>query len=462
MIFSQFDSITKQIMDAFGVPSVVAACSVDGETHICSYGCDENTLFAVGSCTKSFVAGTILALQDRGRLSVDDPIIRYIPDFAVSDPETAKSLTIRDILSHRSGFPGCDIAWYSRHDNFMREDLMKAISLLPQTANVGEKHQYNNMMFSLAGEIIEKAAGTGWKEAVTSLIFSRLGIEKAAFDYEEAMLFGPVAVPSILSDIGSSSVPHARLGSVSPSGCLYMTAGELLKWNIAILNGGGFKGEKVLSSAAIREMTSPQVSEDLDGLFPEFTAAVHNRNYALGLQTESFHGEKLIFHGGAIDGFLANQNILPGRNCASVLLTNLSGTFAREAFQYAFNGLLLGDEIDWIEKYAGLQEKMMNEYGPLLHNGRISGDYEKHTALAGRYTNPLFGELVLSSESSHFTASIGNIAMPVISVEDTVSFFHPEFGLLQTDCITDSSGKITALAISAAPEINMKFRFTRK
>ncbi len=458
----QLERIVARIRDAFEIPSVSAAFYINGMIYICSSGCYDDTLFAIGSCTKSFTAGTVLALQDRGMLSVNDTVLKHIPDFALSVPEVARSLTIRDILSHRSGFPGCDLAWYSRHDAFPVKELMRAISLLPATAKPGEKHQYNNMMFALAGTVIEECSGISWKEAVESFLFKPLGIEKAAFSCDEAMKLGAVAVPYIRSGSGTVAVPHARLGAVSPAGCLYMTAGELLKWNIAIMNGGTLEGKDILSSDAIREMTLPCVSDGYDGLLPELSTAVKDRCYALGLQTELFRGEKLIFHGGAIDGFLANQNILPGRNCAAVMLTDLGGTLVREAFQYAFNGLLLGDETDWIGLFAALQQKMLEEYSPLLYMNGIPGDCEACHILSGRYTNPLFGELVLSSASGSFTARIGDLEMPVIATEDTVSFFHPYFGLLEAEHIIDDSGSVIALELPADPEIDMKFRFTRQ
>ena len=460
MTQKEADRIIKRLQDTFSIPSLSAAFYVDGRILTCASGCDENTLFAIGSCTKSFTAGTLLALQDRGLISVDNPAADRISGFALSVPEAARLLTVRDILSHSTGFPGCDLAWYSHHDSFTREDLKKAISLLPMTAKPGERHQYNNMIFSLSGEIIEAVSGMSWSDAVRAYLMQPLEIEAAAFSPQEAMRFGSVAVPYIQSDGGCTKVPHASLGAVSPAGGLYMTAGELLKWDMAILHEGNYRGRQVLSASSATELISPVIPDSCNDMPPEAAAALHSRGYALGMQSEIFRGEKLLFHGGSIDGFLANQCILPGRSCAAVLLTNLGGTFAREAFQYAFSGLMLGDSTDWIEIF-GRRYRLLKENNIQSGRSLAPEDLINPEILSGRYINPLFGELVIFSESGSCLARIGSLTLSVKLKKDNFSLFHPEFGDLEAEINYGSAGSVSSLMIAAEPSVTERFEFKK-
>lgn len=451
----------EKIRDAFGIPSVSAAFYREGEIHTCAFGCGEDTRFAIGSCTKSFAAGTLLALEDRGMLSPDDRIRKYVPDLSLTEPETAKALTIRDILSHRSGFPGCDLAWYCRHDRFDREDKQKAISLLPQNAGCGERHQYNNLMFSLAGDVTEAVSGQSWDVAVREYLLGPLSIDGAAFSPEEAMTKGPVAVPYVRSGGKVSAVSHAGTGALAPAGSLYMTAAELLKWNVALLKGERQEGTSPLSVRAVREMTTDQISDAYGGAMPELAAAVRGRSYALGLQTELFRGERLIYHGGAIDGFLAEQHILPGKDFAAVLLTDLGGTYAREAFRYAVSGLLLEDETDWIGLFRDLQGREQEEIFTIENKIREAKVPEGFDRMEGQYAHPLFGRLSLALKAGVPWARLEDLPLPILEKGKGFAFFHPEFGLMEAEAICAEDGRAIALAISAEPGLDMKFRFER-
>ena len=454
MNHSELDCLVSRLRETFNIPAVSAAFYADGQICTSDLGCEEDTLFAIGSCTKSFTAGTILALQDKGKLSVDDRIKDHLPEFRLSSPGIEDTLTIRDILSHRSGFPGCDLAWYARHDSFGEEDLQKAISLLPLSAKPGEVHQYNNMMFALSGMIIERSTGMSWKDAVKTYLLEPLGIRKAAFSFEEAEKIGLVADPYVQGKTGNIIVPHAHLGAVAPAGSMYMTAKELLKWDVTLLNRGQGKNGEVLSYSAVKELTKPNIPDPYDDTLPELAAVLKNRSYCLGFQREEFENEILLFHGGAIDGFLANQNFMPGRNCAAVLLSDLSGTLVREAFQYGFAGRILGDDRDWIKLFGQMQQPVSDS------DIILQIPFKDADELMGSYEHPLFGKVIISKEDDHYSAAIGMLKMPVIFAENGPALFHPEFGILDIE-IARRNGKISSLKISAEPSIKERFEFTR-
>ncbi|HEY4831008.1 MAG TPA: serine hydrolase domain-containing protein, partial [Waddliaceae bacterium] len=176
---SDIDSIVNDILESFNIPGIAIGVVADNEVVFCrGYGnrdqnqgfpATENTLFTIGSCTKAFTAFILGQLVDEGKIGWDDPIIKYIPEFSLLDHDRSSQVTIRDVLAHRTGVARHDAVWYfSKHS---RENVLNVLPHLEMSCGLREEYQYNNLMYSVAGIVIERVTQQTWEQALSSRIF---------------------------------------------------------------------------------------------------------------------------------------------------------------------------------------------------------------------------------------------------------------------------------------------------
>ena len=143
-----------------------------------------NTLFAIGSCTKAFTASMIGLLQKQGKLSLDKPIVKYLPDLKFYNDDMNNHILLRDLMCHRTGLPRHDYSWYA-FSTSSRDSLLKRIQYMEPTFGVREKWQYNNFMFLLQGMVAEKITGKSWEENINENFFKPLGMSSSVFSVKE-------------------------------------------------------------------------------------------------------------------------------------------------------------------------------------------------------------------------------------------------------------------------------------
>ena len=151
------------------------------------------TLFAIGSCTKAFTTFVMGTLVDEGKLEWDTPVRTYLPGLRMSDPIATESITPRDLVTHRSGLPRHDLFWYNTHRT--GKDVFARLAHFEATEPLRGKFQYNNMMFMLAGYLIEKVDSRPWEDAVRARIFRPLGMDSSNFSVLESQKSDDFARP---------------------------------------------------------------------------------------------------------------------------------------------------------------------------------------------------------------------------------------------------------------------------
>lgn len=433
---------------------------------------DGGTLYAIGSCTKSFVAGTVCTLADEGLLSLDDCVRNYIPEFEMYDPYVSTHLTVRDMLCHRCGLPRHELAWYSRLDTLTEAEIIRALRCLRPNQPFRYKWQYCNQMYALAGFLIRRITGLSWQEAVRRRIFQPLGITRAAFSPQEAEALGGRAVPYLYDKKSGThrAVPHASLGAMGSAGCLYMTTEELAKWDAALLGGGAFEGRRFLSEALCREMLTPQMIQS-DGVLPPMADAVTNSGYGLGLMTEVFRGRRFIHHGGHIDGFMADQSLLPDDDFACAILTNLGQIRGAQVMRYIVAEHALGGETDWSkilfdyyeEEERRLSAQTAETFARRPENAPCPVPLE---ALSGVYSDPGYGEIEISAAEGGIRVRIGS--MTLTGTHYANQYFYLEAGalapgqLIEACAAIDARGNVTGFDAGFDMESTRKIHFARQ
>ena len=273
-----------------------------------------DTQFAIGSATKAFTAMLAVMSADEGKLSLDDSPKKFLPYFTLRDPDAAARITLRDLLSHRSGLNRTDLAMVS--GVFNREELIKVAGQAKPTAKLGEKFQYQNVMYAAAGEAVAQAQKSTWDKLIETRIFKPLGMKNsdtsiAAMEKSKDYSFGYDYNPSTKE---TRHLPQREIEPAAPAGAINSSARDMAQWLRLMLNGGTINGRRLVSEKGFNELLSKQIN--VGGSI----------DYGLGWFLRQWNGHKVVEHGGNIDGFNAQVAFMPDQKLGFVLLTNVTAS----------------------------------------------------------------------------------------------------------------------------------------
>lgn len=309
-----------------GIPGMALAIVKDGKILLSKgfgYRDLENnvpvtadTEFSIGSATKAFTALTVLMAQDEGKLSLDDPPKKLLPYFRMFDPETDKNITLRDLLCHSSGLNRTDLAMIT--GRLSRKELIQVAGEARPTAKLREKFQYQNIMYTAAGEAASVAEKKSWNDLIRQRIFAPLGMANSTVSVEEMEKtkdhsFG---YSYNFDTKETRKLPFRDIVEVAPAGSINSSANDMAKWIGFVLSGGVVNGKRLVSENGFSEWTKPQMKITPDG----------KMSYGLGWFIQDWNGLKVLQHGGNIDGFNAMVAMIPEKKLGFVMLTNVSAS----------------------------------------------------------------------------------------------------------------------------------------
>lgn len=273
-----------------------------------------DTEFAIGSSTKAFTALSVLMSQDEGKLSLDDSPKKVLPYFKINDPEIDKAITIRDLMSHSSGLNRTDLAWIS--GKLTREEIIKVAGEAKPTAKLHEKFQYQNVMFTAAGEIVAQVQKQPWEKFIPERIFKPLGMTNSTMSMKEMAKTKDYSLGYDYNFDTSQTVqrPFRDADEVAPAGSINSSVRDMAKWLQFIQNGGTVNGKRLVSEKGFEEWMKPQMKINA------------RSSYGLGWFLRDWNGLKVVEHGGNIDGFNAQVAMIPEKKLGFVMLTNVSAS----------------------------------------------------------------------------------------------------------------------------------------
>jgi CubicO group peptidase (beta-lactamase class C family) len=337
--------IVEEQRARWAVPGVAVGVLAGGEARCWAFGTADletgqavtpGTVFMVGSITKVFVATAVMMLVDGWKAELDAPVKRYLPEFALLDPEAAERLTVRHLLTHTGGFWGDDFTGHGRGDD-AQEKTVASLAMRQQLTSPGELWHYNNAAFPVLGRLIERAVPGRFEEHLRHYIFGPLELERTMWRAGEAITY-PRAVP-YMTDPNLKNEPARQYelpGGMNAAGGIISTVGDLLRFAGFHMSDGMADGHRVLTRASIDAMQTPQV--------PAANMATH---WGLGWGIRGVDGERMVSHGGAWTGFRASLAVVPAKGFAVAVLTNGS------------NGAALYRHVNrWaLREYAGLEDR---------------------------------------------------------------------------------------------------------
>lgn len=390
-----------------------------------------DTLFAIGSTTKAFTTAAMAMLVDEGRMKWDDPVRNHIPYFRLGDPLASENVTLRDLVTHRTGLSRHDLLWFA--SPWSREEIIRRIGYVPLSQPFRTMFQYQNIMFLTAGQAVGTAANSTFENFVQKRIFDPLGMKTANLSIVDAQKSADHATPHVKKLNKVEVMPWRNIDNIGPAGSINASVRDLSNWVRMHLNEGMFEGRRLISADGIKEMQMPQMVVRLEGrwklFFPE--DATTQLSYGLGWFINDYRGYKLVMHGGTIDGFRANIVLVPKEKLGVVVLTNLNGTQMPEATAYSLIDNLLGlQRRDWnnsiqteAKKYEAEQVKEITER--IANKKKDTRPSRELSAYVGTYEDQAYGtaKVTLNSETltlewSSFKAVLDHFHFDTFSPKD--------------------------------------------
>jgi len=350
---AQIDQIVSRTMAEFSVPGIAVGVVKDGKLVFAKgYGVrtlgqpgavDADTVFAIGSNTKAFTTAALAILVDEGKLGWDDRVIDHLPDFRMWDPYVTREFTVRDLLTHRSGLGlGAGDMMFVTPTDFTRRDIIHGLRYLKPVTSFRSQYAYDNLMYAVAGELIEPVSGSSWEDFVTQRIFTPLGMKDCAVSAARLPPEAKLASPHLVSEGKLRTVPPLAVTAVAPAGAIECNVNGLARWVATQLgHGTAPDGVKLFSDAQGVEMWTPQTILHPGGQRAQLTHT-HFAAYGLGWVLEDFDGYKRVSHNGGLPGMVTHVGMIPELNLGVIVLTNQQEGAALETIAVSI-----------LESYAG-------------------------------------------------------------------------------------------------------------
>lgn len=355
----RLDRYTRSAMEQWSVPGLaIAVVKGDSTLFAKGYGVrkigtrdsvGKSTIFGLLSATKTFTTTALAILEEEGKLAWNDPVVHHLPDFRLSDPLRTGRLTIRDLVSHRSGYDDPVHLWHE--SGFSREEVVDRLTTVEPDSPLRTEFHYNNAMYVVAGEVIEAVSGKSWDAFIQKRIFDPLGMNQS------------VTTPSALTDPSNVASPHSRslfntFGTVQPSetirfeniapaGAIQTNVKDMTAWLKMHLGGGEYNDRRLLKRTSIRDLQKPRVAVPDEHLGP-LSRVADSMSYGSGWFVLDYRGRNVAVHGGGAPGLRTYVGIMPDKNLGVVVLSNMHGTEISQALTYyTFDLFTEAKPLDW-------------------------------------------------------------------------------------------------------------------
>jgi CubicO group peptidase (beta-lactamase class C family) len=313
---------------------------------------DANTVFAIASNSKAFTATAIGLLVQEGKLSWDDPIINFLPDFQMYDPLATRKVTLRHMLAHKSGLGlwAGDLNWFNA--SVPREEIIRKIRYLKPVYDLGTGYAYSNLGFLTAGQVIPAVTDTSWDNFIVERFFKPLGMKRSNTSIRFLKDMDNVATPHLLHDGELLPYVYDNVDGAGPAAGINSTARDLGQWLRLQLAYGHWQGRQMVDSSIIFATRRPQNLLTFSRKSLKFHHASHLISFGLGWIVKDYHGRLMVLHGGALTGMFSQVAFVPEEQLGVVVLTNLEDHNLQNALAHYLIDQFMGVETtDWSARY---------------------------------------------------------------------------------------------------------------
>jgi CubicO group peptidase (beta-lactamase class C family) len=417
------DRIVLDFMAALEIPGAAVAVVAPGQApYLKGYGVralgrpepvDIHTQFAIASNSKAFLSACLAMLVDEGKLGWEDPVLGHLPEFQMQDTDVTAMMTVRDLLVHRSGLPlgAGDLMQFPSGDH-TREELLHALRYFKLARGFRTGYAYDNILYIVAGMLLERVSGKSWDVFVTERIFTPLAMADAVSNpilvrgANHAARHGRLGPPT--RGFGPLEViPPDETALVGPAGGINVSVVGIAPWlQVQLARGALPGGGRLWSEARAIDMWTPQtITSSGPGPTPEAPERSVISGYALGWGVSDYRGRRMIAHAGGLAGQVTRTTLLPDQGLAFVIYTNVEDANAVSALRYAIlDHLLDAPAYDWIGKAKAKAAEEKAQVTALLGQGDFApppgGPSLALDRYVGRYRDPWYGDIVVARAAS--------------------------------------------------------------
>jgi CubicO group peptidase (beta-lactamase class C family) len=266
----------------------------------------------IASNTKLFTAVAAGLLVEDGKLDWDKPIRQYVPSIKFYDDDLDRTVTVRDMLAHRTGITRHDLIWFK--SDFTQKELFERLKYLEPSESPRSVFLYNNMMYAGTGYSIELLSGKTWEAFVRDRILGPLGMQNTTFTIADMLKTPEPGVPYTERRESAElyQIPYySDAIGVGPAGAMNSSIVDVSKWLIALMNDGQLDGKQVLPRAVIKQTLAPSIALPNTGLEVRGWGEILNATYGMGRWTASYRGHLIAYHGGDLPGFHSQVSTMP-------------------------------------------------------------------------------------------------------------------------------------------------------
>ncbi len=372
---------------------------------------DERTIFAIGSASKAFTSAAIAMLVDEKKVSLDANPSLYLPGFQLYDPYATRELTVRDLLSHRSGLARGELAWYG--SGFDRDEIVRRVRFLTPSWSFRSQFGYQNIMYITAGQVVAKVSGRTWDDFVRERIFTPLGMTASSTSIQNVRGQPNVSSPHATLNDTVRVIPWRDIDNAGPAGSINSNAVDMAQWVRLQLGRGSYGGKVLISPRSADEMHQAQTVIRTDSAARANNPDTHLQAYGLGWFLEDYRGRLVVHHGGNVDGFSALVGMLPEARFGVVILTSQNGSGLPGAILHRVFDHQLGAPMkDWAgDGYKRLEAQRARgrEAQQKAESGRLANTSPSLplAAYAGTYADSLYGEVVIRDDAGKLHLTFG-------------------------------------------------------
>jgi CubicO group peptidase (beta-lactamase class C family) len=419
---------------------------------------DENTLYAIASNTKAFIAASLATLEESGKLDLDDKVIEHLPYFELYDSYATSEAIIRDLLSHRLGlgtFSG-DVIWYK--SNFTAEEVVTRARFVPQAYSFRGGYGYSNLMFIAAGEVIHSASGIPWDQYVKNTFFNPLGMTRTQTSTDDLAGMENVATPHKPADGINKPIAWTNWDNMGAAGGIISSVHDMALWMNLHLSKGIWEDDTIFSPAIQNEMWNSHNIQKVSLGSREYMPSRHFRSYGLGWGLYDYHGRMVVNHGGGYDGMYSRVVMVPEENLGVVVLTNSMKGISTPVSNYIIDRYLEVEVRDWSKeglegaergvKYR--EDRIASRVNARVENTSPTFDLANYT---GIYQDKMYGKIIIKDEGGtlqlefpkapDLNASLSHWHFDTFKIEWEQE--HAWFGFGTLQFIMDNNGNIRGM-----------------
>lgn len=416
---ADIDGWVRRAMKTFEVPGLALTIVKDGQVLLAKgYGVrtlgdqtpvDARTVFGIASNTKAFTATALGMLVEEGKIRWDGRVIDYLPWFQMYDPYVTREMTVRDLLVHRSGLGlgAGDLLWWPA-STYDRREIVRRLRYIPPATSFRSAYAYDNVLYLVAGEVIEAVSGQTWEDFMSSRVLAKVGMRTSNVRHSAATEGGNVATPHAPVDGRVRAIAPFDSDNTNPAGGINSCADDMAGWLIVQLAEGQLPdGSRLFSPATSRQLmtivTPIPVGEgppELRDVRPNFSG------YGLGFSLRDYRGKKLVSHTGGLPGYVSKVAMVPELKLGISVLTNQESGGAYESIvNHVLDSYLQAPQTDWIAAYEAVARRAGQSAANVEKRAATARDAASKPSLplsryGGKYRDAWYGDVTISSIDS--------------------------------------------------------------